>query len=87
MSATAEVAAVEQAIGGIAAAFAADGYQLTVLEAEPEIRLSIEAVGDVCADCLVPESVLVPMLAQTLDGTIAASRPIKVSYPNGGASR
>lgn len=85
MSTTSDLTEVEAAISGIAAAFAADGYQLTVQDAEPEVRITIAAVGDVCADCLVPESVLVPMLAQALDDTLAAGRPIQVRYPSGGA--
>lgn len=84
MNTVTELAAVEQAVSGIAAAFAADGYRLTVVDAEPEVRLTIDVVGNDCADCLVPESVLVPMIAQALDGTIAARRPIQVRYPSRG---
>lgn len=87
MSTTADQAAVRQAIGGIADAFAADGYRLSVIEAGPEVRLGIEAVGDVCADCLIPASVLVPMVAQALADTVAAGRPIQVRYPNGSPGR
>ena len=74
-------AVVEEAVGTLADAFAVDGYQLNVLTAEPTVTLRIDAVGDVCADCLVPEPVLVAMVSQALADTPAAGRPIHIQYP------
>ena len=79
----AERAVAEAAVRDIAASFAADGYALVVDEVSPQVRIRIDALGDACPDCLVPSSVLVPMLAQALDETSLAQRTIQVRYPEG----
>ncbi|RNL62093.1 hypothetical protein EFK50_09770 [Nocardioides marmoriginsengisoli] len=81
---SADVALVDDAVRSIADAFAADGYQLKVLAADPAVSLRIDALGDVCADCLVPEPVLVAMVSQALAETPAAGRPIQIQYPGEG---
>ena len=81
-----EVAAekVRRALGPIEEAFAADGYRLDSRLSDPQhIILTITPLDGACAECLIPEEILRPMVTRTL---AAAELPagdvaLEIEYP------
>lgn len=59
----------------------ADGYDLDVALSDDGVRVAIVATPDACEECLVPRTVMEPMLAQMLsDGGVEA--PLELHYPD-----
>ena len=63
----------------------ADGYDLEVAEAGGVLDLTIVAGPSACADCLVPEPLMLSMLQDMLDPTGKAPPPVRLTYPDAGA--
>ena len=66
----------------ITTTMANDGYALTVSEAaEGTLEVRIEALEDACEECLVPKTVMEPMIESLLaEGGVTPSR-LTVAYP------
>lgn len=72
---------VEKAIEPFAEALRSDGYEIAVTRADAElIELRIDALEGACEDCLVPEHVMAPMIADTLPEALR-SATIRIQYP------
>ena len=56
----------------------ADGYAIDVSEDGERVGVVISATPEACADCLVPETVMVAILEQALKVPAAA---IQLTYP------
>jgi hypothetical protein len=75
------LARVRAALAGLVSAFATDGYDLKVIElAQGCLRLAIEAHAGACAECLVPQAMMIGMVRTTLPPELAGSR-IEIAYP------
>lgn len=74
-------AAVDEALDGIRASLAVDGYQLEVDRAEAE-RLSVRviAVDGACEECLAPAEVLKMIISGGLDGAYRVDQ-IELALP------
>lgn len=71
------------ALAPIESSLTSDGYALRVTELPGnELEVAIDALEGACADCLVPESVMVPMLERILTGSGVAVSGVKVRYPS-----
>jgi hypothetical protein len=79
MSGGAVVAALEPLIGMLSA----DGYDLEVDSGADRTRLRIAARADACAECLVPRTVLEPMIANMLSGAGLGALGWQLEYPPG----
>lgn len=76
-----EESAIE-ALAPIQTTMSADGYSLSVTEGEAgALAVRIEAQEGACADCLVPESVMVPMIERLLADAGVPSSGVTVFYP------
>lgn len=70
------------ALAPIEESLASDGYALTVTEQHGgALQVGIEALEGACADCLVPESVMIPMIERLLVGGGVSASGVTVSYP------
>lgn len=75
---------VEQAVAPIAQSLASDGYELVVEESNAgELRLRITAGPDACEECLVPQSVMRPMLQSSLETIGVLETGWQLRYPVG----
>lgn len=76
-------AAARGALEPIAMSMTSDGYALSIQEiADGALAVRIEALEGACEDCLVPRSVMVPMIESLLnDNGIRPSR-VDVAFPN-----
>ena len=63
----------------------ADGYDLEVAEADGVLDLTIVAGPEACAECLVPEPLMLSMLQDMLDPTGTAPPAVRLAYPEAGA--
>ena len=74
--------AARSALEPIASTMASDGYALTVSEIPSGVLdVRIEALEGACEDCLVPKSVMVPMIESLLaDGGVRPTH-VSVAYP------
>ena len=68
----------EERAAGLTAALAADGYQLSIDQADATLSVVITAGPDACEDCLVPKELMRSMLSSEL-GVEAAL--IDLTYP------
>ena len=74
--------AARGALEPIASTMTNDGYALTVLEApEGALDVRIVALEGACEDCLVPKSVMVPMIESLLADSGVSASHITVAYP------
>lgn len=74
-------AEVEKAIEPFAEALRSDGYEIGIVSVAPDaIDLQIDALEDACEDCLVPEHVMAPMIADGLPPELRTAR-ISIRYP------
>ncbi|MDE3100646.1 MAG: hypothetical protein KGJ98_00260 [Chloroflexota bacterium] len=72
---------VEKAIEPFAEALRSDGYEIGVTNASPEVvELKIVALEGACEDCLVPEHVMAPMIAETLPASLKGAT-VRIEYP------
>ncbi len=72
---------VEKAIGPFAEALRSDGYEIGVTSASPDlVELEIVALEGACEDCLVPEHVMAPMIADTLPASLRGAN-VRIQYP------
>jgi hypothetical protein len=63
----------------VLSALEADGYEAVISEAPGAVH--IRAGAEACAECLIPRSIMEPMLTQLLqDGGVAAT--LSVTYPD-----
>lgn len=70
------------ALSPIESTMKADGYTLKVTESQGgDLEIRIEASEGACADCLVPESVMLPMIQRLLVSSGVTARGLKVAYP------
>ena len=67
----------------IRTSLAADGYEINVNEEGERVGVVISATPEACADCLVPQTVMVSILEQALKVPAAA---IDLSYPEESAA-
>jgi len=65
-------------LAAIRTSLEADGYAIDVDEVGEQVGVVISATPEACADCLVPESVMVAILEQALKVPAAA---IALTYP------
>lgn len=78
---TASVATAEQALGGLIGSFATDNYVLSVTSFDDDIlRLAIDAGPGACAECLVPESMMVGLVRNSLPANLPVAS-IRIRYP------
>lgn len=78
---TESLEAVAEALDPITTMLRADGYTLDVDVVEQRLRLRIRPTAEACAECLVPSTVMEPMISQALsDAGVAA--PIDLRYPD-----
>ncbi|HUZ21117.1 MAG TPA: hypothetical protein VMU75_11170 [Acidimicrobiales bacterium] len=68
-----------EGLASVRTALEADGYEIAVEDGE-RIGVVISATPDACAECLVPASVMVPILEHALK--VPADR-IDLTYPEG----
>lgn len=74
-------AELEKAIEPFAEALRSDGYEIAVASvSEKAIDLRITALEGACEDCLVPEHVMAPMIADTLPPSLRTAA-IRIQYP------
>ncbi len=72
---------VEEALGEVRRALAADGYELVVHDLPGGIlRIQIEAGPHACAECLVPKDVMLEILRASLDG-LSEVGTLELLYP------
>jgi hypothetical protein len=71
---------VETALAPFVSALEADGYNGTVVENGDVILLDITAGPEACEDCLVPRSIMEPMLTNALRQAGLRHR-IELKYP------
>lgn len=72
---------VEKAIEPFAEALRSDGYEIGVTAAAPDlVELRIDALEGACEDCLVPEHVMAPMIADTLPEALRTAT-VRIRYP------
>jgi hypothetical protein len=72
-----------KALAPIEGALRADGYQLTIHQDLPQLRLRVEAGPDACADCLVPKELFGRLVIQALasSGIETHGVAVDVTYP------
>lgn len=59
----------------------ADGYGLDVFQDGNRLRLEIRATDDACEECLVPKTVMEPMIRDRLASSDHAEVDIVLVYP------
>jgi hypothetical protein len=70
------------ALSQLAEAMQADGYILTVEQGPAELRLTVTATEDACAECLVPKAMFKTMAESVLaDAGVAPAGGIVIVYP------
>lgn len=75
------------ALSPIESTMNADGYTLKATEGPGgQLEIRIEALDGACEDCLVPESVMLPMMQRMLVTNAVTVRSLKVAYPADSAS-
>ena len=80
------IAAVEQALGGLIGAFAADDYHLSVTSFDDDVlRLAIDAGPAACAECLVPEPMMAGLVRSSLPADLSVAS-IRIRYPTHAAA-
>lgn len=67
-----------EGLANIRTSLEADGYAIDVAEDGERVGVVISATPEACADCLVPEGVMVAILEQALKVPAAA---IQLTYP------
>lgn len=70
------------ALEPLIAGFREDGYLVTVEEGDKIVSVRIEAGPDACAGCLVPPSVMLPLLTNALREA-GYEQHVEVTYPDG----
>lgn len=74
-------AEVEKAIEPFAEALRTDGYEIGVTRVAADVvELRIDALEGACEDCLVPEHVMAPMIADSLPASLRHAT-IRIQYP------
>lgn len=69
----------QEALSGLQASFAADGYTLDVTEEAGRLKAVVSvARDDACAECLVPADILSAIMGQIL---AVPSTDIDITYP------
>ena len=72
---------VDKALESFRESFRADGYEIHVASVVGnQIELRIEAREGACEDCLVPEALMVPMVAASLPPEMRSAQ-IHIKYP------
>jgi hypothetical protein len=72
---------VDKALETFRESFRADGYEIHVASVVGNrIELKIEAREGACEDCLVPEALMVPMVAASLPPELRSAQ-IHIAYP------
>lgn len=72
---------VEEALGDLRRALAADGYALTVRDLPGgAVQVEIAAGPAACAECLIPKDVMLEILRSSLSG-IPDVGPLDLRYP------
>lgn len=80
-----EYEAIKSALTDLHAMLEQDGYVCTVRVDDETIEVAVSAGPEACADCLVPPSVMAPMVEQMLlDADIQMNRELTLVYPHGG---
>lgn len=67
-----------EGLAGIRTSLEADGYAIDVVEEGERVGVVISATPAACADCLVPQTVMVAILGQALKVPAAS---IELTYP------
>lgn len=81
-----ELGAVEAALVPVRESLAVDGYRFAITEASPtRLRISVEAMENACAECLVPEDVFKMIVCGQLDGAYGIDE-VDVTLPVRGSS-
>lgn len=68
----------QEGLAGVRTSLAADGYAIDVEEEGEQVGVVISATPEACADCLVPESVMLSILERALKVPAGA---IALTYP------
>jgi hypothetical protein len=77
---SAEVASA--ALAPLSEAMRADGYALSVAEADDDIEITVTATEGACGECLVPKAIFKAMAVQTLqDQGLTLPGDVRVVYP------
>jgi hypothetical protein len=82
-------AQLNEALQGMSAGLAADGYTLDARWADDgRVRITVDATPDACADCLVPRDVMRSIAATMLGnaGVNVSADDVDVTYPEGSAA-
>lgn len=77
-----EPSGISEAVAPIRSALEADGYELHVEPSSDGTVLSIVAGPEACEDCLIPATVLEPMIAQALRERGLGSVAWSLRYPS-----
>jgi hypothetical protein len=72
-----------EGLESIRTSLAADGYEIDVSEEGERVDVVISAGPEACADCLVPQAVMVSILEQALKVPASA---IDLTYPEESAA-
>jgi hypothetical protein len=69
------------ALEGISQSFSANGYQLSIAAQDGILTLTVEARGDACADCLVPQPLMAKMIEAELYQHRLFPARVELRYP------
>ena len=71
-----------EALGPLAQALAADGYELNVeVTQDQAVRLDVRATENACEECLVPKELFASMAEKRLSDASGESWKVEVVYP------
>jgi hypothetical protein len=83
MDETDRISAINHALAPISVGLAADGYEVMLDLRGDLLQVEIMAGPEACADCLVPDSVMRPMVEKLLEGVGGAGvRDVQIVYPS-----
>lgn len=75
---------VRKSLENLTSSFAADDYRLSVDSlCDGVLKLTVEAGASACAECLVPENILIPIIRNNLAREVLVSK-IEIKYPFSG---
>lgn len=74
-------ATADEAVTPIRSALEADGYELLVEADGPQVVMRIKAGAEACEECLVPPTVMRPMIDKLLADAGLASTDWTLVYP------